>query len=327
MKKLLLLFALIFSCHSFSQEILDNQSVIDMIEIGFEEQVIIDKIESSETNFVTTVDELKTLKEKGVMPNVLSSMIKASKQKTEIKKNNNPSAVDLFSEAPKYDDTDFRWQNGKGKLTTVQYNSGGIPVSKESIYGIILRMMTEAKFTLKNTLSFIPYKLFIFKREKSHKRLTKNDDTPYVAMLSYGGTNSYGGETEEFLTIGIDPVLDEIENSVNTQKVEDISGSDQQKFSFSKVYVDGIKVKLNGVFVFTDNYWKLDVDGSPTPIVNFENRKSLGENHWEEIATLQGVKSEMVFNGNDKKYKSDGGTLTTKAMGYTMVYVLNKVDE
>ena len=99
MKKLLLLFALIFSCHSFSQAILDNQSVIDMIEIGFEEQVIIDKIESSETNFVTTVDELKTLKEKGVMPNVLSSMIKASKQKTEIKKNNNDRRD--FSAVPK----------------------------------------------------------------------------------------------------------------------------------------------------------------------------------------------------------------------------------
>jgi hypothetical protein len=30
---------------------------------------------------------------------------------------------------------------------------------------------------------------------------------------------------------------------------------------------------------------------------------------------------------NNKKYKSDGGTLTTKAMGYTMIYVLNKVNE
>ncbi|MGB2418474.1 MAG: hypothetical protein ACPH9A_07675 [Flavobacteriaceae bacterium] len=66
MKKLLLLSALlIFSSYSFSQEILDNQSVIDMVELGFEEQVIIDKIESSETNFITTIDELKVLKEKG----------------------------------------------------------------------------------------------------------------------------------------------------------------------------------------------------------------------------------------------------------------------
>ena len=66
MKKLLILSALlIFVFNSFSQEILDNQSVIDMVELGFEEQVIIDKIESSETNFITTIDELKVLKEKG----------------------------------------------------------------------------------------------------------------------------------------------------------------------------------------------------------------------------------------------------------------------
>ena len=82
MKKLLLFSALlIFGSYSFSQEILNNQSVIEMIEIGFDEQVIIDKIESSETNFMTTIDELKTLKDKGVTPKVLSVMMKAPNKK------------------------------------------------------------------------------------------------------------------------------------------------------------------------------------------------------------------------------------------------------
>ena len=174
MKKLLLLSALlIFSSYSFSQEILDNQSVIDMIEIGFEEQVIIDKIESSETNFVTTIDELKALKEKGVTPNVLSTMMKVLNQKKQSKKNTDSYTIDLTMDAPEYGDTEFSWENGKGQLTTVQYFSGGIPVSKESAYGIIMQMMLDAKFSLKNSLSFVPYKLYIFKREKTRVRNSK----------------------------------------------------------------------------------------------------------------------------------------------------------
>lgn len=200
-------------------------------------------------------------------------------------------------------------------------------MSKESIYGIISRIMTEAKFTLKNSLSFVPYKLFISKRAKSHKILTKNDDTPYVAMLSYGGTNSYGAEGENFLTIGIDPVLDEIDNSVNTQKIEDISVEKQQKLTFNKVYLNGKKVKMTGTFFFTDNYWVLSINGNTSPIATFQNRKSLEDNHWEETATIGGVKLEMEYNGNNIKYKSNGGTLTTKSLGYTTIYVLNKFDK
>lgn len=325
MKKLLLLSALlIFGSYSFSQEILNNKSVIEMIEFGFDEQVIIDKIESSETNFMTTIDELKTLKDKGVTPNVLSVMMKATDKKTKGQKNNNSSIADLVMEAPHYNDTQFSWENGKGQQTSVQYFSGGIPVSKESIYGIITQIMTEAKFSLKNTLSFVPYKLFISKREKIHNKLTKNDDTPYVAMLSYGGTNSYGSESEEFLTIGIDPILDEIINIKGSEKAEDIVDETQQSFSFSKVYMNGSKVKMEGAFTFTEKYWKLDLSGTPTPKVPFENRVTLGKNHWQETSTSGGVKSEIEYNGNDNKYKSDGGTLTTKAIGYTMIYVLNK---
>ena len=104
MKKLLLLSAfLIFtsSINLHSQEILNNQSVIDMVQIGFEEQVIIDKIKSSETNFVTTIDALKMLKEKGVPKNVLSIMMKSPKQKAVIKTNESSTITDLVIEAPK----------------------------------------------------------------------------------------------------------------------------------------------------------------------------------------------------------------------------------
>tara|TARA_B110000003_G_scaffold847_1_gene873 strand:- start:649 stop:1185 length:537 start_codon:yes stop_codon:yes gene_type:complete len=81
MKKLVLLSALLIFCFSsFSQEVLDNQSVIDMIELGFDEQVIINKIESTNSSFETSLEELKSLKLLGVTQNILSIMIKESKE-------------------------------------------------------------------------------------------------------------------------------------------------------------------------------------------------------------------------------------------------------
>ena len=78
-KKLILL--LFIPLLSYSQETLNNQSVIDMIELGFEEQVIIDKIESTNSDFDTSVETLKTLKETGATSGIMSAMIKASKKK------------------------------------------------------------------------------------------------------------------------------------------------------------------------------------------------------------------------------------------------------
>lgn len=87
MKKLLLSLLIIITTNlSYAQEVLTNQSIIDLTELGFDEQVIIDKIESSETNFDTTIDALKILKGKGILPNILSTMIKASKQKKKAKR-------------------------------------------------------------------------------------------------------------------------------------------------------------------------------------------------------------------------------------------------
>lgn len=76
-KSILLIIALIALSIGNTQEVLTNQSIIDLTELGFEEQVIIDKIESSETNFDTTIGALKTLKEKNIGSSILSAMIKA----------------------------------------------------------------------------------------------------------------------------------------------------------------------------------------------------------------------------------------------------------
>ncbi|MDG1015028.1 MAG: hypothetical protein P8O09_07420 [Flavobacteriaceae bacterium] len=46
-----------------------------MIELGFDEQVIIDKIESTNSSFETSLEELKSLKLLGVTQNIISIMI------------------------------------------------------------------------------------------------------------------------------------------------------------------------------------------------------------------------------------------------------------
>lgn len=77
MKKLLLGLAFItFSIFAFSQEeVLNNQSIIDMLELGFTDDVIVTKINTSKNKFDTSIQELKNLKEKGVSNTIIVAMM------------------------------------------------------------------------------------------------------------------------------------------------------------------------------------------------------------------------------------------------------------
>ncbi|MCT4602154.1 MAG: hypothetical protein N4A59_04485 [Marinifilum sp.] len=78
-KTFLLVFLLSISFISFSQEKMTNQSILDLINLGFESEIIKAKINSSSTDFDTSIDQLKILKEKGVSSDVLALMIDKSK--------------------------------------------------------------------------------------------------------------------------------------------------------------------------------------------------------------------------------------------------------
>lgn len=68
MKKIFLLMSLIILSTSLikaQQEIVTNQSVIDMISMGFTEDIIITKINTSQCEFNTSIEELKSLRERG----------------------------------------------------------------------------------------------------------------------------------------------------------------------------------------------------------------------------------------------------------------------
>lgn len=85
MKTLLLILSFFFiGTDTFAQsEVLTNQSVLDMIDLGFSEDVIVAKIETSDSDFDATIKALKNLKEMGVSDTIIMAIINKTKSGTE----------------------------------------------------------------------------------------------------------------------------------------------------------------------------------------------------------------------------------------------------
>jgi len=83
--KRILIFSLIILSSIFcnAQEKLTNQSILDLMNLGFDSEIIKSKINSSDVEFDTSLNELKALKEKGVPSDVLALMINKSKVEIE----------------------------------------------------------------------------------------------------------------------------------------------------------------------------------------------------------------------------------------------------
>lgn len=66
MKKTLVLLLTLLMCLEIhaQTETLTNQSILDMIELGFSEDIIVAKIQNSNNNFDTSIEALKRLKRK-----------------------------------------------------------------------------------------------------------------------------------------------------------------------------------------------------------------------------------------------------------------------
>lgn len=68
---------------SAQTEALTNQSILDMIELGFSEDVILTKIQTSEVKFDTSIEALKSLKSKGVGDAIIMSIMNGHKMQEE----------------------------------------------------------------------------------------------------------------------------------------------------------------------------------------------------------------------------------------------------
>ncbi|NOY47442.1 MAG: hypothetical protein GXO84_04455 [Chlorobi bacterium] len=85
MKHLKYYFGLIFIITftvTYAQELITNESVIQMVELGFDDAVIIDKINSSDVKFDTTITELSKLKKANVSSEIISLIMRKSRHNT-----------------------------------------------------------------------------------------------------------------------------------------------------------------------------------------------------------------------------------------------------
>ncbi|WP_419212452.1 hypothetical protein ACNR9Q_17195 [Maribacter sp. X9] len=85
LKKILLLLALMSAALGSAQETITNESVIQMVELGFDDYMIIDKINTSNVKFDASISALGELKKAGVSSEILSLIMDKSKQNTKSK--------------------------------------------------------------------------------------------------------------------------------------------------------------------------------------------------------------------------------------------------
>jgi hypothetical protein len=68
-----------------AQEVITNESIIQMMDLGFDDTMIIDKIYTSDVKFDATIAGLGALKKAGVSSEVISLVMEKSKQNTKSK--------------------------------------------------------------------------------------------------------------------------------------------------------------------------------------------------------------------------------------------------
>ncbi|GGG53474.1 hypothetical protein GCM10011414_23930 [Croceivirga lutea] len=84
-KILLTITALSFFITTTAQETITNESVVQMVELGFDDYMIMDKINTSDVKFDASIAALGDLKKAGVSSEVISLIMEKSKQNTKSK--------------------------------------------------------------------------------------------------------------------------------------------------------------------------------------------------------------------------------------------------
>jgi hypothetical protein len=298
MKKLIYLFLLFISFQQItSQEVLNNNSIIELIDLGFEDSVIIDKINNTETNFDTNIENLKVLKEKGLSSEIMSAMINKSKE------NKKP----LSNGIEYYEYATFDGEVKKAPLYRTKYFKN---LSELELYSLLNLPIQEAKMGLKSPTTF----------NLTQVTLTRNPKKINNLIISYTGQNDYGATKSSVLTRKFE--------YVNENYTEELQRVDAEIYYYSRVILDNKKSPIKGKVTINNESVDIIIYGGklmgdnilpnmPTP-----NREYISENHWISNYEEQGIKGTTEFNKNDKKYKSDGGTLTMTIGFNKMIYIL-----
>lgn len=335
----LLLLALITLGISNAQEVLTNQSIIDLIELGFEEQVVIDKIESSETNFDTTIDALKILRKKGVLDKVLSSMIKKSKRvkDTVTEKSSNPNES-TFNKGDGLNNLEYTFSIGMDKYTVHLIKDEYFKELKGPILeALIGGNVTSAKFEMKNTSTYKP----TFVQLKRNKNGKNEIIILGTAQNDYGATKdtyfkkNFNYTYEEKINESLDDANDKelylttIEDFNNLKNFDYKSDKNNIHFNYKNEPLNGkISKKMEGKLIIGENYvvWtynKIEGYDGIIPDVKIPIKKRyINENEWESKYIYEGEITTVSYDSKPNKYKSTGGTFTLTTTLGTVVYYL-----
>ena len=85
MRKKLLFLSLILSLSIYAQETITNESIIQMKELGFDDSIIIEKINTSDIKFDSSINGLTGLKKAGISSEVIALVMQKSKHNTKSK--------------------------------------------------------------------------------------------------------------------------------------------------------------------------------------------------------------------------------------------------
>ena len=116
---------------SQSNKPLTNDDVVQMVKGGFDESTTIAAIDAAQTNFDTSVQALMALKATGVSEKVISSMLAATKKKTETAKPTAAAAAPAPAANPDVPEDMGVYTKLKGSLSevyaeVVSWKSGGV---------------------------------------------------------------------------------------------------------------------------------------------------------------------------------------------------------
>ena len=88
---------------------------------------------------------------------------------------------------PTSSSTEFNWKDGYGKIVKVDFSYLITDtVSQKTLRPIIMTIMVQSQYLLKNKLSYVPRKL----------TLVQAEDKSFSGIVTILGKNSYGAESE-----------------------------------------------------------------------------------------------------------------------------------
>ena len=336
MKVFLLLITLPISILTYAQETLDNNSILEMIELEFDETLIIDKIENSDNKFETTINALGELKKKGVSQNILSVMIKSSK------KNNDTDEVDLLS------DNENNLNNGS-ELNNLKYtftngiNTYTIHLMKNEYFkelkgppleNLINFTIISAKFELKHMSTYKPHNVQLIRTKNGKNKIAilgtaQNDygatvDSYYEEKFTYNPDliNSKKNGTLKKNPLGDKEYMDELFEKINTLDYR--LDENNKHFTYKYVSINGAKTRIKGNAYIGEDYIVITAEpmlGMSMPDIKMPLIK-LNDNESESKIEIGGQMYNNKYNSVPSKYKSTGGTFTMSSPLSDMVYYL-----